>query len=280
MLSGYTYCKRKLYLEYVLKFAEPPKDSLVKGSIRHQATDKANKQEKTIIISIQEKDGNEEILNKYTKEYSKILHETINKNKENLRKVKLTQIDAYDQSWQHFKNQAQIRAENVYQFKKQTKLFGQELWQKLTPKIKSEIRIESQKLGLKGIIDVLEVFRDKLIPLELKTGKTPKEGVWPGHKIQLAAYMLLLSEKYNTPIKEGFIEYLDTKEKREITMNPMLAEEVINITKEVKEMLKSTQIPNINISENKCATCGLKQQCYNKELLNQRIMLLNRTTQE
>ena len=278
MLSGYMYCKRKLYLEYVLRIVEPPKDSLVKGSIRHQATDKANKQEKQIITTIKEEDGQTEILDKYVKEYSKILRETIHKNGENLRKVRLTLIDAYNQAWRHFKNQAELRAENVSKFKKETGLSGQELWQKLTPKIKSEIRIESQKLGLKGIIDVLEVFRDNLVPLELKTGKAPQEGVWPGHKIQLAAYMLLLSEKYSTNIKEGFIEYLDTKEKREIIMNPLLAEEVIQTTTEVKELLKNKQIPEICDNENKCAACGLKQQCYDNELLNQRTQLLNRTT--
>jgi len=262
----------------VLKITEPPKDSLVKGTIRHEATDKANKQEKQIITSINKEDNKEEISNKYLQEYSKILQETVQKNKELLRKVKLALTDAYDQAWQHFKNQAELRAENAYNFKKQTGLHGQELWQKLTPKIKSEIRIESQKLGLKGIIDIIEVFRNNLVPLELKTGKAPKEGVWPGHKIQLAAYMLLLSEKYGTSVKEGYIEYLDIKEKREIIMNPMLAEEVTKTTEEAKQLLKSKEIPDICDNENKCEACGIKQKCHNKEFLAERQKLLNRTT--
>lgn len=278
MLSSYLYCKRKLYLEYVMRIVEPPKESLIKGKIRHQAIDEANKAEERIVTSIKQEEGIEEIQKKYVMEYSRILRETIVKNKESLRKVKLPLIEAYKFIWEFFKNQAEMRAENVHRFKKENNMSGTQLWEKLTPKIKSEIKIESQNLGLTGIVDVLEVFTENIVPLELKTGKTPKEGIWPGHKIQLAAYMMMLSEKFNKEIKNGYVNYLDTKEKREVVMNPLLAEEVKETIKAVNEVLKSDQIPEICRNENKCFVCGLKKQCYDKESLIQKQRLLNRTT--
>ena len=35
-LSSYLYCPRKLYLQKVLSIYEPPKEALVKGTIRHK----------------------------------------------------------------------------------------------------------------------------------------------------------------------------------------------------------------------------------------------------
>ncbi len=267
MLSAYLYCKRKMFLEYILKLSEPPKDAIVKGSIRHQAIDMANKAEEEIVNSISEIDGLEDIKNKYVREYTKILRKVIVKNKGSLRRVQLPLIDAYRHTWKFFENIAEVRAESVFRFKAEHNIFGKELWEKLTPKIRSEVRIESEGLGLKGIVDMLEVFDSYFIPLELKTGKAPKEGVWPGHRIQIAAYMLLLSEKFNLEVKRGYIDYMDIKDKREIVMNPMLREEVIETVKFINNLLKSQEVPDFCDNENKCNSCGLREKCYNEGLI-------------
>ncbi|MBI2659513.1 hypothetical protein HYX05_05440, partial [Candidatus Woesearchaeota archaeon] len=52
LLSSYLYCSRKLFLEKVLLLEEPPKESLVMGSIRHETYDNINKKEEEIVTSI------------------------------------------------------------------------------------------------------------------------------------------------------------------------------------------------------------------------------------
>ena len=42
MLSTYLYCPRKLFLQKILMVEEPPKESLVMGSIRHEVYDYIN----------------------------------------------------------------------------------------------------------------------------------------------------------------------------------------------------------------------------------------------
>ncbi len=84
-------------------------------------------------------------------------------------------------------------------------VYGSDLWEKLTPKITSEIRLESEKLNLKGIIDQLEIYGQGIVPIELKTGSCPKEGVWDNHRIQAGAYALLAEEYFNSKVKEAFI---------------------------------------------------------------------------
>ena len=46
---------RKLYLNKVLGFIEPPKEITVIGSLRHNIYDRVNKIEKEIILSIKDK---------------------------------------------------------------------------------------------------------------------------------------------------------------------------------------------------------------------------------
>ena len=139
------------------------------------------------------------------------------------------------------------------------------MWAKLTPKIISELRIDSEELKLKGIIDQVHVYDDDYVPFELKTGRTPTDGVWPSHRIQIAAYSLLLQEKFKKPVKEGFVYYLDTKSRRQIVMNPFIKEEVKQIVNEVISLLENKNLPDFCNNENKCRKCGLKQTCYNEE---------------
>ena len=46
----------------------------------------------------------------------------------------------------------------------------------------------------------MEIYENGYVPIELKTGKMPKEGVWPGHKVQIAAYSMLIEEKFKTEV--------------------------------------------------------------------------------
>ena len=161
-----------------------------------------------------------------------------------------------------------MRAKNIFDFINSNNVFREELWAKLTPKIISEMRIDSEELRLKGIIDQVYVYGNEYVPFELKTGRSPQDGIWPSHRIQIAAYSLLLEERFNKEIKEGFVVYLDSNEKRHIAINPFMREEVKQIVDEVIGLLESKSIPDFCGNENKCRKCGLKQTCYNEEEVN------------
>ena len=174
-------------------------------------------------------------------------------------------LDAYRKSFPFITEESVMRANNIFSFIEANNVYGEELWQKLTPKILSELRIDSDELKLKGIIDQVHVYGDEYVPFELKTGRTPSDGVWPSHRIQIAAYSLLLQEHFSKPIKEGFVVYLDTKDKRHIAINPYMREEVKQMVDEVIALLESRELPDFCNNENKCRKCGLKETCYNEE---------------
>jgi len=262
-LSAYLYCKRKLYLEQVLGLRElVPKEILVTGKIKHDALDFANKQEIGIIFRINKDTDIEQI---YRNSYSKNLTNSLRMNSSELKKIKKELIDIYTKLWPSIEKEAEFRSNIVKKFVQEHKIYGEELWNKLEPKIVTEIFVSSDLLELKGKIDRMEVFNDKIIPIELKTGSPPKQGVWESHLIQIAAYIMLLEEKYareNKHIPKGIVDYITEKEIREVMMNPFLRDEVINLKNKVKALLESKDLPDFVDNKNKCKTCGLREECY------------------
>ena len=195
----------------------------------------------------------------------KILRKSIANSKERLKDVNLNMLDAYKRSFPFIMEESKARASNIFNFIEKHDVYGEELWRKLSPKILSELRVESDELRLKGIIDQVHVHENSYVPFELKTGKMPQDGVWPGHRVQIAAYSLLLQEKFQKPVKEGFVYYLDSRQARHITINPYMKEEIKQLVDEVIALINGKDLPDFCNNENKCRKCGLKQTCYNEE---------------
>ncbi len=278
LLSSYDYCARKLFLEHVLKLVVVPREVVVKGSIRHSVHDRASKAEEGFVKGIKGELNYNEIVDRYKKLHSDILKETIVRNKSKLSEVKISLTDFFKESWPLVLQESQHKALNLHEFMKKNKVFGDELWRLLSPKIESEFYIESEELMLKGVIDQLEVYDNKIVrevvPYELKIGSAPREGVWPSHKIQAGAYIMLL-EKNKMFVREAFVKYLDINEARAVVMNPFLEKKVLETRDRVLELFKSKDIPGFCESENKCSSCPLKEQCYNEKFIKEKLSLLS-----
>ncbi|MBU1704250.1 MAG: CRISPR-associated protein Cas4, partial [Nanoarchaeota archaeon] len=188
-------------------------------------------------------------------------------NKQQIIGVELLPEDLFMQVLPLIRNEAGTRSKQLFDFFSKHNVFGEELWQKLTPKILSEQKIDSPNLGLKGIIDQIEVYGEEYVPIELKTGKCPKEGVWPGHRIQVAAYALLIEDFFKKDVKEAFVNYLDSQERRQILMNQFLRLEVVGLIDKVKSLLSRYELPGLSGNENKCCMCSLKDKCFDDAYL-------------
>ncbi len=270
-LSTYAYCKRKLYLQYVLGIKEPPSKVIIKGSLCHKVYEKINKIDKELVINIKKGATLSEIKEKYNKGYIGILTSIIKDYKAKLESLKIEPVDILRYLFPLIVYESEIRAKIVYDFIKKYNIYGEELWLRLTPKIKSEMKIESGVLGLRGVIDQIRIYDERIVPVEIKTGKCPKEGVWPSHKIQLIAYALLLEEELKLKVNEGWVYYIDEKEKRQIPINPFMKLEIVELIKKAKETITSDTIPGFEKNQNKCVACGLKEICYDEKKLDELI---------
>lgn len=278
LLSSYDYCARKLFLEQVLKLAAVPREAVVKGSVRHSVHERASKAEESLVKSIKSELTYNEIVEKYKKLHSDILKETIMRNKSKLSEVKISLTDFFKEAWPLVLQESQHKALNLHDFMKKNKVFGDDLWKHLSPKIESEFYIESEDLMLKGVIDQLEVYDNKIVrevvPYELKTGSAPREGVWPGHKIQIGAYIMLL-EKNKMFVRDAYVKYLDINDVRTVIMNPFLEKKVLDTRDLVIQLFKSKEVPDFCDNKLKCTSCQLKEQCFNEKFIKEKLSLIS-----
>jgi CRISPR-associated protein Cas4 len=280
MLSAYLYCGRKLFMERVLGMLEIPKAALVNGSVRHSVYDIINKKEEFIVKSFKSKLKLADIESRYRKNYAKVLREVIISKKHSIEAVSMDPLTLFKKNWVYFLHESKVRSINIFNFINENKVFGDELWVKLFPKIESELRAESKLLSLKGIIDQIEVWPDKYVPIELKTGRAPATGVWPGHRVQLGCYALLLEEKFGVKIEKGEVRYLDSFENREVVINSFMREEVVELVGKVKELLSGDVLPDFCGNENKCKACSLKPLCYDESYMSNKMSELSRKNKQ
>ena len=262
LLSAYEYCSRKLFMSRVLQVEEPPRAALVLGTIRHATFERINAEEERVVKGILRETTFEDLVNHYKKAFGEILRIIIRENKQQLAEVEVDIKDAFRSGWKSVLLEANERAKNTYEFMEKTKHLGDALWESLTPKLHSEVRIESSRLGLKGVIDQLREYQEYLEPVELKTGSAPQTGLWPSHRIQLAAYLMLLREEYKNSHTQGVVRYLDAASTRTLQLNPFMEEEVLSLRDKVQEVLTKGTLPERTKNVNKCASCPLREICY------------------
>jgi len=265
-LTAYLFCPRKLFLEKVMGYEEIPKALLVKGLIKHKVFDEMNQYEADLVSSFEKGVTKEQILDKYFALYSDILRRAILNSRKQLKLAKLLPVSAFKQFQPVFRQESEARAETIFNFIKEKNVFGVELWEGLTPKIKSEYKVAAEDLGITGKVDQVLVYPDSVVPIEIKSGRAPKEGAWENHKIQLAAYALLLENTFKVSIPAGYVKYIDENASRRIEINAFLKDQVKELIKNVYALLKSKKLPKKCDNLNKCEKCGLKNICYSKEI--------------
>lgn len=266
-LSSYIYCPRKLFIGSVLEVKEPAKDALVKGRVWHQTYEFINKNEKDIVKTVST-DKYEDIFDLYRKGFAKFLRNAIIMNKSELKTFEIKMFDLFNDYWPDFEEEAKMRALTVTEFIRVYKIFGDELWGKLTPKIISEQYFKSENLNISGIIDMIEVHyvdgAELYVPVELKTGKFPAKGMWDGHRIQLGAYLLMLEDN-GKKVNDGVIRYRGSDDKRVLPMNSMLRDEVLAVAKNAQAIMQSLNPPDFTDNKNKCTKCSFKEICYDEK---------------
>lgn len=272
MLSEYLYCPRKLFLKKVLKMEEAPSAPMIKGTIRHQVYDFFNKKEESVVEKIQQGMLFEEVLQFYKNAYFETLKTAIISNKTTIKQLNLSMKDLFHQAWPFLVYDSMLRAKNVYDYAKAHNVWQQELWNSLTPKLFSEVSARSEKLRLKGIIDVVEDHSEFLVPVEIKTGKVPRDGVWPGHKVQVGAYLMLLEEQ--KPVGAGKVRYVEEDVVRPVVLNPFLRLEVSQLVTSVVELLVSREPPGFVQNRNKCSSCPFQSRCYDQKFMAERLNAL------
>lgn len=131
-------------------------------------------------------------------------------------------------------------------------------------------RIESKRLNIIGVCDVVEFHRDKdgislfdreglwsVYPVEYKKG-APKSN--NADRLQLCAQALCLEEMLVCVIPEGSLFYGETRRRERVPFTPELREQVEAMFSEMRRYTERGYTPKVKPSKG-CSACSLKELC-------------------
>lgn len=120
------------------------------------------------------------------------------------------------------------------------------------------VSLHSPALGLSGKLDLLIVSSAGFFPVDFKFSRgRPRHN----HVIQLAGYALLLEDRYNVPVRTGFIYMTPIQEVVRVNLTPGLKEITLNRLEEIRQMIREGILPPPTPVRNRCQDCEFRNYC-------------------
>jgi len=126
----------------------------------------------------------------------------------------------------------------------------------------NELYLESETLGLKGKIDVLDMDGTRAVPVERKRAESGD--YYRSDKIQIAGYCMLLEEHLDEPVREGAIYLYETDQRMHIPITDDHRKTVRETIDAMQSMSVDT-IPPLTDNPDKCEACSAREYCMPEE---------------
>jgi CRISPR-associated exonuclease Cas4 len=117
--------------------------------------------------------------------------------------------------------------------------------------------LRSDRLGLQGRPDYILEVEGEMVPVELKSGRTPKGPLF-SHILQLAAYSVLLEDE-GEKVTHGILRYEEAE--HEIEYNQDLRRMVISKLDEMRVLMKNGEVHRNHHRPGKCRSCSRREGC-------------------
>ena len=126
----------------------------------------------------------------------------------------------------------------------------------------NELYLESEELGLKGKIDILDVEGEAAVPVERKRAASGRY-YW-NDELQLAGYCMLLEAATDESIREGIIYLYETDERHRIKIGEN-HRQAVRATIQGIQSMSVDDVPPLVDNPNKCPKCSTRQYCMPME---------------
>lgn len=125
------------------------------------------------------------------------------------------------------------------------------------------VEVRSERLGLHGKLDLLEVFSDgggvkRYVPVEYKRGKRK---VMDWDRIQLCAQALCLEEMRGVQIAEGALWYWQERLREVVLIDDQLRADTLACIDAARAVLQSQVTPPPTADVKRCKACSLVDLC-------------------
>jgi CRISPR-associated exonuclease Cas4 len=117
--------------------------------------------------------------------------------------------------------------------------------------------LRSDRLGLQGRPDYILEVEGEMVPVELKSGRTPKGPLF-SHILQLAAYSVLLEDE-GEKVTHGILRYEEAE--HEIEYNQDLRRMVVTKLDEMRVLMKNGEVHRNHHRPGKCRSCSRREGC-------------------
>ncbi len=126
-----------------------------------------------------------------------------------------------------------------------------------------QVLLESERLGLHGILDMMiTTSKGEVYPVDFKHSIN-KKGLH--QKYQLAAYAMLLEEKYHRPVRYGFIYLIPAKSAVMVEITASMRDHIKKTLNAIRAIAKSEKIPGYVRSKQRCTDCEFRNYCADLE---------------
>ncbi len=144
------------------------------------------------------------------------------------------------------------------------------------------VQLGSEKLGLIGVLDVVEEADGLLRPVEFKRGEKPRpeEGqpmYWENDAVQLCAQALLLEENQGKSVSEGVLYYMGSRDRVTVPITPELRAGTLVHVEQARALLNACQPPEPLVDSPRCPKCSLLAICLPEETRFLRLHALRAT---
>ena len=119
------------------------------------------------------------------------------------------------------------------------------------------IWLRSERFGLIGKSDLVEMVDERVIPVEYKRSA---KGEWGNDALQVCAQALCLEEMMAVTIAEGYVYYAGSHQRVIVNLDEKLRQETVKMITVVRSLFRSGKMPRAEYGA-KCKGCSLVDAC-------------------
>lgn len=124
------------------------------------------------------------------------------------------------------------------------------------------VRLNSSRLGLSGLLDMVIITPNEAIPVEFKNSCGP---LALNHKYQLVAYALLVEDEWRINVRRGFVYFIPAKRAEELTISPNMRHFVKEALAQIRQIIACEIVPAATRQKRRCIDCEFKNYCLDRD---------------
>ncbi len=271
-LMTYLYCPRKLFLEHVLCLEKPFKPELLLGTIKHSLSSRIIEAFPELVVQVTHTMDVSQISDMLKIHYQQLREAVLQQYAMDLKAHDIDILKLREELHTIIDLQVSFFTQLIQENIEQHHCYGKALWEKFSPKFRTEVYLASKELQLKGKIDVLMQLPDLAVPIELKFSRTA--ALYEGHHIQVGAYIMLLQDA-GYPSGYGTIYFPLLNSKENISLNPFLKYDIQRLVEKVNQLLRQNSLLSYCNNKQKCNSCEYRVRCYDEGFITEKLIQLH-----